>query len=106
MSAAYPYLVVAIVALTTILVRFLPFLIFRGRKTPASVSYLGAVLPAAIMGMLVVYCLRNTEILTGQHGIPELISSLIVIFLYKWRRNTLLGILSGTAAYKLLIRFL
>lgn len=104
MNQYYPYLVVAIAAVVTMLIRFLPFMVFHGRKTPEIITYFGSVLPPAIMGMLVVYCLRKTEILTGKHGVPELISSLLVILLHKWKRNTLLSIIAGTVCYMVLIR--
>ncbi len=103
MNNYYPYLVVAIAAVVTMLIRFLPFIVFHGRKTPEIITYFGRVLPPAIMGMLVVYCLRKTEILAGKHGIPELISSLLVILLHKWKRNTLLSIIAGTVCYMILI---
>ena len=104
MSEYYPYLVVAIAAAVTILLRFLPFMVFHGKETPSVIMYLGKVLPAAIMGMLVVYCLRNTEFTKSPHGIPELVSCAAVILLHKWKRNTLLSIIAGTAVYMVLIR--
>lgn len=106
MNAYYPYLVVIIAAAVTIILRFLPFVIFHGRKTPNTVLYLGRVLPASIMGMLVVYCLRNTNITGGSHGLKELVSCAVVIALHKWRRNTLLSIIAGTAVYMLLVNLL
>ena len=104
MSNYYPYLVVLIAALVTILLRFLPFMIIRGGQTPGIIVYLGKVLPSAIMGMLVIYCLRNTEITGKGHGFIELISCLSVVLLHKWKRNTLLSIIVGTAVYMILIR--
>ena len=96
---------VAAMSAGTILLRFLPFMLFK-KKVPRYVNYLGKVLPAAIIGMLVIYCLRNTAVLSSPFGIPELISVLIVIVLQVWRRNSLLSILSGTAAYMLLVQLL
>ena len=95
---------VAVVALVTIGLRFLPFLIFRGRETPAFISYLGRVLPYAIMGMLVVYCLRGTEVLSASHGIPELIACALVVGLHVWKKNTLLSIIAGTVCYMVLVQ--
>ena len=46
-------ILVAVMALVTALIRALPFLIFR-KQTPGYISYLGKVLPSAIIGMLVV----------------------------------------------------
>ena len=71
MNELYSAKIIAAIALVTIALRFLPFLIFSGkRKTPAYISYLGKVLPFAIMGMLVVYCLRNISFTSGSFGIP------------------------------------
>ena len=96
---------VAVIALVTIALRFLPFLIFSGkRKTPAYVSYLGKVLPFAIMGMLVVYCLRNISFAALPFGIPEFLGCAVVAGLHLWKRNTLLSIAGGTVFYMLLVQ--
>ena len=88
---------VAVVALVTIALRFLPFVIFSGNKTtPPFVAYLGRVLPYAIMGMLVVYCLRNIHITQAPHGAPELIACAAVAALHLWKRSTLVSIVGGT----------
>ena len=100
-------LMIAVIALVTAALRFLPFWIFsENRKTPPMVSYLGQVLPFAIMGMLVVYCLKNVSFTTGSHGIPEALAVTLVALLHKWKHNTLLSILAGTVTYMLLIQFL
>ena len=106
MNNAHSILMVVVISLVTILLRFLPFLIFGKRKTPEYISYLGRVLPYSIMGMLVVYCLRNVSILTVLYGIPELIACVIVILTHIWKRNTLLSILSGTLVYMFMVQFL
>ncbi len=96
---------VLIMAGLTALTRFLPFLVFpEGRKRPAFVLYLGKVLPYAVMGMLVVYCLRSTPILGPSHGLPELIAVLITAGLHLWRHNTLLSVFGGTACYMFLVQ--
>lgn len=100
-SAAYSALLVAVMSAVTILLRAAPFLIFK-KKTPAYVMYLGKVLPAAIIGMLVVYCLKDVKIVSAPFGAPELIAGLLVVGLQAWKRNILLSILAGTAAYMLL----
>ena len=97
---------VAVVALVTIALRFLPFLIFNGkRKTPPYILFLGRVLPFAIMGMLVVYCLRNTALFAAPYGIPELIACLSVVLFHIRKRNSLLSIGGGTLIYMLLVQF-
>ena len=96
---------VAVIAAVTALTRFLPFLLFGGnRRPPRAVVYLGRVLPCAIMGMLVVYCLRNVTPLTAPYGIPEGVGVLLAALLYIWKRNTLLSIAGSTAAYMLLVQ--
>ena len=96
-------LLVAVMSAFTILLRFLPFLVFR-KRVPPYIAYLGKVLPSAIIGMLVVYCLRNTTVLTFPFGLPELIAALVVILLQIRMRRSLLSILAGTAVYMLLVQ--
>ena len=99
-------LALLITAAVTAALRFLPFLIFGGkRKTPETVLYLGKVLPCAIMGMLVVYCLRGMTFSSVGGFLPQLIAGALTARLYLWRKNSLLSILGGTACYMLLIRF-
>ncbi|MBE6691364.1 MAG: branched-chain amino acid transporter AzlD [Ruminococcaceae bacterium] len=87
------------------LTRFLPFLIFPASKpTPKFISYLGRVLPPAVFGLLVVYCLKNVDLLARGHGIPELIAILFVIILHLSFRQMLLSIAGGTALYMLLVQ--
>ena len=94
-----------VIALVTMSTRFLPFLIFgEKRKTPELVLYLGKVLPFAIMGMLVVYSLKDTAVLTFPYGIPELIGCAVVAVLHIWKRNSLLSIGVGTVVYMLLVQ--
>lgn len=89
----------------TMLTRFLPFLIFSSKKpTPEYIQYLGKALPSAIFGMLVVYCLKNVEICTGSHGLPELFSICVVTALHLWKRQMLLSIAGGTICYMLLVQ--
>lgn len=98
-------LLIAVVSLVTIILRFLPFFIFGGRReTPKFIAYLGKVLPYAIMGMLVVYCLRNISFTAMPFGLPELISCGLVVALYLWKKNTLLSIIGGTACYMFLVQ--
>ena len=96
-------LIILTVSAVTVVIRFLPFAIFR-KHTPDAILYLGNVLPYAIMGMLVVYCLKNVSFISGSHGIPELLSITVVVLLHKWKHNTLLSILTGTVIYMLLIQ--
>jgi branched-subunit amino acid transport protein AzlD len=94
---------VAVMAAVTILLRFLPFLLIRG-ETPPYIAYLGRVLPPAIIGMLVIYCLKDVTPLAQPFGIPELLAVACVVAVQAWRRNSLISILTGTVFYMLLVR--
>ena len=97
--------IISMVALATQITRWTPFLVFSGgRRLPRVVEDLGRLLPPAMMGLLVVYSLRNTQLLTGSHGLPEAIAVAVTAGLHLWRRSTLLSILAGTAVYMLLVQ--
>ena len=101
----YEFWMLVIIMLVTMATRFLPFLLFGGkRKTPAIITYLGKVLPCAIMGMLVVYCLKDVRPLMYPYGIPELLGIALVAILHIWKRNSLLSIGAGTVFYMLLVQ--
>ena len=100
-------LIIAVAGAVTLLLRFLPFLIFGGqRETPPYIVYLGKVLPYAIMGMLVIYCLRGISFTAAANFLPELIACAVVVLAHVWKRNTLLSIISGTVCYMLLVQFI
>lgn len=100
-------LTIAAIVLGTMLTRFLPFLLFpAGKPAPKAVAYLGKVLAPAVFGLLVVYCLKNVSLLTGSHGLPELIAIAVVVGLHLWKRQILLSIAGGTVCYMLLVQFL
>ena len=105
MSNVHAMLIVAVTGIVTVVLRFLPFLIFGGdRKTPAYITYLGKVLPYAIMAMLVVFCLKNVSLVSAPYGLPELISCALVVLLHVWKRNTLISIIGGTVCYMVLVQ--
>lgn len=105
MTLTEEILTIGLCAVATMITRFLPFLVFRADKpTPKYIRYLGKALPAAIFGMLVVYCLKNVDVTAGAHGLPELISVVLVAGLHLWKRNMLLSIGVGTVCYMLLIQ--
>lgn len=107
MTLMQQILTIAICALATMLTRFLPFLVFReGKETPALVTYLGAALPSAIFAMLVVYSLRDVDVLAGSHGVPEAVSIAVTVGLHLWKRQMLLSIAGGTVCFMLLIQLI
>ncbi|MCQ2427706.1 MAG: branched-chain amino acid transporter permease [Clostridia bacterium] len=105
MNLTEQIITIALLMIATMATRFLPFLVFSGKKkTPAFVKFLGNALPAATFAMLIVYCLKNVSIIGGSHGIPELIGIGVTAGLHLWRKNTLLSIFAGTVVYMLLIQ--
>lgn len=107
MTVIQRVLTIAICAIATMTTRFLPFLVFReGTKTPKYVQYLGNALPPAIFSMLIVYCLKSVNLLSGSHGLPEAIAVLVTGGLHLWKRQMLLSIAGGTVCYMLLVQFI
>ena len=105
MSIWQQVLTIAAVVLATMLTRYLPFLVFpAGKETPKAVQYLGQVLPGAVFGLLVIYCLKGVHLFTGSHGLPELLSIAVVVGLHLWKRQMLLSIAGGTVCYMLLVQ--
>ncbi|MCM1091325.1 MAG: AzlD domain-containing protein [Butyrivibrio sp.] len=99
----YAVIAIGIMAGVTFLLRIIPFIIFSKGETPSYIEFFGKVLPYAIMGMLVVYCLKDISFLSAPFGIPAVLAVLLVAALHLWKRNTLLSIVGGTACYMLLI---
>ena len=105
MNSRYVLISVIVCALCTQVTRWLPFLLFGGKKElPKLVRYLGVVLPAAIMAVLVVYCLKGITPLAYPYGLPELLSVALVVVFHAWKGNTLLSIGAGTACYMVLVQ--
>ncbi len=104
MTTAQSILTIVMVVIGTMITRFLPFILFPENKTPpALVTYLGKVLPYAVIGLLVVYSLKDA-VFSDHHALPELIALLAVVLLHKWKKNTLLSIGAGTVLYMLLVQ--
>lgn len=105
MTLSEQIITIGVVVLGTMLTRFLPFLLFPAQKpTPKYIQYLGKVLPSAVFGLLVIYCLKDVSLFSGHHAIPELISIALVIVLHLWKRQMLLSIAGGTVCYMLLVQ--
>ena len=106
MTEMYIWFAVAVIALVTALTRFLPFLIWDGKRSmPPILDKLGKVLPYSIMGMLVVYCLKEVSFTDVAGFLPELIAGFIVVGSYVWKRNTLVSIIGGTICYMIFVQF-
>lgn len=105
MSTVEMLVMIAAGAVATQLTRWLPFLAFpTEEKTPKVITYLGKVLPACMWGLLIVYCFRTSDLLTGWHMAPELIAAAVVVGLHIWKKNMSLSMIGGTIIYMLLIR--
>lgn len=106
MSFKHQVITVAMIVLATVIMRFLPFVLFPDNKpTPKFIHYLGKVLPAAVFGLLIVYALKNVLIFEGSHGIPELIGIVVTAAVHLWKKQMLLSISAGTICYMLLVQF-
>lgn len=104
MTTTQRIITILVVVAGTMLTRFLPFLIFPEGKTPPKyITYLGTVLPYAVIGLLVVYCLKDAVFSTF-HGLQELIAIVFIFVLHKWKKNTLLSIAGGTVLYMALVQ--
>ena len=106
LSFSESLMIILVIAAITFGLRAAPFLLFsRTGTTPKVITYLGNALPPAVMGMLIVYCLRNVSVLNAPFGLPELIAVIAVAGLHLWKKNNLLSILGGTVFYMVLIQF-
>ena len=105
MTLSQQLITIGMIMFGTMLTRFLPFILFPGDKPiPKIISYLGNILPGAIFGLLVIYCLKDVNILHGSHGLPELIAISVTVILHLFRKNMLLSIAGGTVCYMLLVQ--
>lgn len=105
MSTQQSIMIIAVIVLGTMATRFLPFILFPAKKTPPKyIQYLGQVLPYAVIGLLVIYSLKDISFVSGNHGLPEFISILSIIILHVWKKNTLLSIGAGTIIYMILVQ--
>ena len=105
MNNMHSVLMVIVISIVTMGLRFLPLWIFgNGQQTPKLIQYLGKVLPYAIMGMLVVFCLKSVSLMNHPYGIPEALATLTVVLLHVYKRNTLLSIVGGTVVYMVLVQ--
>lgn len=105
MSTIQHIIIIAVVAIATMITRFLPFIVFPANKeTPKYIKYLGKVLPAAVLGLLVVYSLKDVSVFSGNHAIPEAVCIVVTVFLHFWKRQMILSISAGTILYMVLVQ--
>lgn len=107
MTFSQQIITLLVIMLGTMATRFLPFVLFPSDKpTPCYIQALGKVLPGAVFGLLIIYCLKDVSIFKGNHAIPEIISIILVVLLHLWKRKMLLSIAAGTICYMLLIQYI
>jgi len=105
MTLTQQIITIAVVVLGTMLTRFLPFWIFPADKpTPGYVLFLGRLLPPAVLGLLVIYSVKDVEWVGGLYGLPELLGIALIVGLHVWKRNMLLSIAGGTIFYMVLVQ--
>ena len=95
---------ILIAGFATVLTRFLPFVIFKGKKIPKALDYLGFALPASVFGMLLVYCLKDTVVTSFPFALPEVLGLAVTSAIYLWKKNTLISIAAGTVFYMILVQ--
>lgn len=106
MTLGQSILIIIAVVMATVTTRFLPFIVFPANKTPPPyIQYLGKVLPSAVIGLLVIYCLKDVSFFSGSYGLPEILSILCIIIFYLWKKNALACIILGTMIYMILVQF-
>ncbi len=107
MTTGQQAVTIILMALCVVLTRALPFLLFRSKEsTPRFVTYLSGYLPSAVFGMLVIYCLKDVQFLSGTHGLPQLLGILVCVLIHLWRKNMFVTIAGGTVCYMLMTHYL
>lgn len=102
----YSIIAIAVAALCTFATRLIPFALFGGKKeVPATITYLGKVLPPAIIATLIIYCIRSVDFTASPHGAAEIIAIVVTALLHIWKKNTLISIGGGTILYMFLVQF-
>jgi branched-subunit amino acid transport protein AzlD len=105
LSAPQALIIIALLILGTCITRFLPFILFpQAKSAPSYIIYLGQTLPAAAIGLLVVYCVKGVSLAAAPHGLPEALAIAAVAALHAWKKSALLSIGGGTALYMLLVQ--
>ena len=105
MTVTEHILTIGICVLAVQFTRWLPFWVFpANRPIPEYIRYLGKVLPAAMFGMLVIYCYKNINVLSGYHGMPDFLAGALVLGLHFWKKNMFLSIAAGTIFYMILVQ--
>lgn len=105
MSPTQVWITFFIIAGFTMLTRFITFIIFpENSNPPKEIIYLGSVLPTAAMGLIIVFALRETPVLSYPYAIPEIIATIAIVAVHYFKRNTIISILVGTILYMFLVQ--
>lgn len=103
-STLQSILIILTMGIATFITRAFPFIVFSKNKNSSYINYIGKVLPPAVIGMLIIYCVKNVNIFEFPYGLSEILSIVSVILLHVWKRNNLLSILGGTIIYMILVQ--
>lgn len=105
MTLTQQLMLIALITFTTLLTRFLPFIIFgTDRPLPPMIQYFGSILPPALFGLLVIYALRDIKWSSFANSLPAIAAIIAIVLIHLWKRNMLLSIAVGTITYMILIR--
>lgn len=106
-ATVYTLLAVLVCAAVTFLLRFAPFALFSGKgEMPPALRRLAGKMPAAIIAVLVVYCLKGMPVSDLTGNAVTLACVFAVVILHLWKKNTLLSIAGGTVLYMALLRLI
>lgn len=103
MSNDLAFFCIVLSAICTFSIRLFPFILLGGKKeVPQKIKYLGRILPAAIMAVLIVYCLKDVYTDFWATGLYKVIAVIVCVLIHLWRKNSLLSIIISTAVYMIL----
>lgn len=97
-------LILLVGGIITFLSRSLPFLLFRNRQVPKVITYLGKVLPMAIICVMIFFCIKDIHFRAPGGYLPYIISLAVTAAVHLWKKNTFLSITCGTVCYMLLVQ--
>ena len=106
-QVGHSLLLIFVAAAVTFGLRAVPFVVFGGKKEmPEAIKTVANLLPAAIIAVLVIYCLKGDIVAVSWNTAASALGTMTVIGLHLWKRNILLSIFGGTAVYMAMLHLL
>lgn len=105
LSTSQMLITVLVAGAVTFATRLIPFAAFGKREVPKIVKYLGDIMPPAIIGILIIYCIKDGYTFDMNTLAPQLIAIALTVIVHLWKRNTLISISVGTVSYMLIIHY-